>query len=113
LDGNFNLSALWRTLKVSKFGIRRKGQDLRIKKEKKELLGKEVIKMTTLIILGGGAFGLSTAYYALKNKKFNKVLILDRMPLPAIDGIDFLDLNREHKASFFVTHHLFVIRGNK
>ena len=40
-----------------------------------------------LVILGGGAFGLSTAYHALKQKQFKQVIILDRLQLPAKDGI--------------------------
>ena len=39
-----------------------------------------------LLIVGGGAFGLSTAYHALKEKRFDTVTILDRLQLPSQDG---------------------------
>jgi 2-polyprenyl-6-methoxyphenol hydroxylase-like FAD-dependent oxidoreductase len=65
---------------------------LRIKKEK---LMTQHFREMSLLILGGGAFGLSTAYHALKQSRFESVTILDRLQLPALDGIPGLILNYE------------------
>lgn len=37
-----------------------------------------------LLVVGGGAFGLSTALAAVGH--FDEILVLDRLPIPAIDG---------------------------